>query len=227
MYPRVHAVITQQGNDISTLINGVADQYQFPPQVLVATCIMESNLDEHSERRGTWPDVSAGLWHQTVKYAAQYGLGNGQNTAGNIGYVFDVLKGDLPRAADIAGRQLGHWWRTYADGHEALGRYNAPSLGYQGNPNATNIRRGWETSARYVLAEVNDVSVPIEVLEELYNAITDAVPLVPDSGLGAFWIEHHKELGSVLGPEWAGDDGAIYQAYARGILRWTDHAEII
>lgn len=153
MQPRVTNVLTKQGTDIAALCNNVADEHGFPPRLIVACAVMESNLDEQSERYGAWPDVSAGLFHQAVQWAVGFGLGNGTNTPENIEAVFDVLKHDLPRAAKIAASQLGHWWGQYGDGLEALGRYNYPAVGFQGNPNAANIRRGWEASARYVTEE--------------------------------------------------------------------------
>lgn len=152
-YPRVAGVVTKQGNDISELVNSVADEHGFPPRLLVACGIQESNLDEQSERRAAWPDVSAGIWHQTVLYAVGFGLGDGTRSPENIATVFDALKTDTPRAARIAASQLGHWWGRYGDGPESLGRYNWPARGLQDNPNRANIERGWRESARYVVEE--------------------------------------------------------------------------
>lgn len=197
MSERVQGVVTQQGTEISDVVNRVADRYSFPPRLLVACGIMESNLDEHSERRAAWPDVSAGLFHQAVKWAAGYSLGDGSARPANVAAVFQTLKTDLERAADIAGRQLGHWWAQEGDGLEALSRYNAPTRAWAANPNRANILRGWEASARYVVPE----EVPMaehsyqfgfaEVADALGAAVvgepvTDEFPIGagPDSGAG-------------------------------------------
>lgn len=150
-YPRVSGVLTKQGTDISALCNEVADLHGCPPRLIVACAIQESNLDEQSERRGVWPDVSAGLFHQTVRYAVGFGLGDGSNSAENIEYVFHTLKTDLTWAARIAASQLGHWWGKEWEGLNALSRYNSPGLAWADNPNKANIARGWAESARYVV----------------------------------------------------------------------------
>lgn len=157
-YPRVRGVISRQGNDLSALTNEVADRYGFPPQVGVATHIMESGIDEYSERRGRWPDVSAGIDHQAVAWApigdqrtGPTGNNEVRNYPGNIEAVFHTLKTDVRRAVDIAGKQLGHWWRV-TNGHplNTLSKYNRPVSTIADNPNAANIRRAWAASARYV-----------------------------------------------------------------------------
>ena len=148
-YQRVTGVVLASGEDITSLCNALGDREQMPPQVLVACAIAESGLGRAQERWGTWPDVSFGVWHQTVAYAAPYGLGDGSNTEANIARVRAALIGNVDLAADIAAQQLGRFWRRYGEGHETLGRYNWPARGYQGNPNAANIARAWAASARY------------------------------------------------------------------------------
>ena len=165
-FPRVARVITKQGTDLAPICNAVADKYGFPPRLIVACAIMESNLDERSERRATPPDVSAGLFHQTVQFAQGFGLGDGTHSAQNVAAVFQVLKTDLPRAADIAGRQLGSKWQQEQDGKQALSRYNSPGLRWEDNPNRNNIQRGWDASAAFVVEGiVEDDMVRIEELQ--------------------------------------------------------------
>ncbi len=148
-YPRVAKVITRQGNDISDLCNRHADAQSMPPQVLVAGAIAESNLDEHAERDGDWPDVSFGLWQQTVRWAP---IGDQTNTARNIASVRSALF-QPEIAVEIAAPQYGRFWRQYGDGKETLARYNKPSVPYAQNPNKANIDRAWAASEAYVLPE--------------------------------------------------------------------------
>ena len=192
MSDRVRGVILREGQDISALCNEVADRYAFPPRVLVATGIAESALSAQSERRGTWPDISAGPWHQAVAWAAGYGLGNGSNTPENIAAVFAVLKTDLARAADIAGQQLGRWWTQEQDGPRTLGRYNWPAHGLIGNPNRPNIERAWAASAAYVggtEAPMPDRWAPLDVRDQ-FPEVGGAWPRRPLAAVSAV-IYHH------------------------------------
>ena len=54
-----------------------------------------------------------------------------------------------------------------------------------------------------------------------WNAISTEIPYMPDSGIGGFWREH-PELGSPLAGEVGLDDGSVAQAFANGIVRWSD-----
>jgi hypothetical protein len=153
MYPRVHGVISQEGVELSTVINVASDRYSIPPQLLTACGIAESDLSAQAAREKTWPDVSYSVWQQTVKYAADYGLGDGANTPTNRALVRQVLSSDLARAADIAARQLGHWWAQEGDPIRALCRYNRPGGDPATNPNRANYERGWAASSRYVSQE--------------------------------------------------------------------------
>ena len=153
-YPAVTGVVTAQNTDISALCMGVAESEGMPAQVLVAGGIAESNLDEHAERYGAWPDVSFGCWQQTVAYAP---IGDQSASQENIAYVREQLF-NVNTACNIAAPQYGTYWRsygqhaaTYDDGlRETLGRYNWPSRGYSGNPNAGNIDRAVRASWAYV-----------------------------------------------------------------------------
>ena len=192
MYDRVRGVVTHEGTDISALCNATAARYGFPPRLLVATGIAESALHEHSERRGVWPDVSAGPWHQAVAWAAAYGLGDGSNTPANIALVFSVLQTDLPRAADIAGQQLGRWWAQEQDGPRAMGRYNWPARGLDGNLNRGNIERAWAASAAYVAegeVPMPDAWAPVDVRDQ-FPEVGGTWPRRPLAAVSAV-VYHH------------------------------------
>jgi hypothetical protein len=153
-YPHVVGVITAQATDISELCNAMARAEQMPAQVLVAGGIAESDLNEHAERYGVWPDVSFGLWQQTVAYAP---IGDQSQSPSNVAYVREQLF-NVHVACTIAAPQFGQYWRQYGqfkptldDGlRETLGRYNYPAVGYDGNPNASNIAQAVQRSWAYV-----------------------------------------------------------------------------
>jgi hypothetical protein len=160
-HPRVQNVVTQQGNDISAILNEAADRYNLPPQVLLAQGIAESNLSETAARYGTWPDVSFGLWQQTVAYAP---CGDASASPGNVAYVRERFTTDIPYAADVAAKQLGYYYGLHGSYEEASSRYNGgPRLAFADNPNQANIARAWAESTRYVEQEAVMGFAPIDV----------------------------------------------------------------
>jgi hypothetical protein len=54
-----------------------------------------------------------------------------------------------------------------------------------------------------------------------WNAVNPDVPYAPDSGIGRFWREH-PDLGSPLSGELPLETGGVAQAFANGIVRWTE-----
>ena len=60
-----------------------------------------------------------------------------------------------------------------------------------------------------------------EVLADLWGAVRNDLPFDEALAIVAFWQEHWKELGSPVGPERITADGSVYQAFSRGIVRWT------
>lgn len=62
---------------------------------------------------------------------------------------------------------------------------------------------------------------PDDVLSDLWKAIRDDVPLNPDTGIFKKWAEDPVGLGSPVGPERPAGDGNVYQAFARGVLRYV------
>lgn len=147
---QVQGVITVEGRDISDLCNAAALRVGLPPRMLVAQAIAESDLRENAGRVSVWPDVSFGLWQQTVAYAPF-----GDNTASpdNVQRCRERFCTDLVFAANVAAEQLARYYHQYGTYHEAASRYNGgPGLAFADNPNRANIERAWQQSARYVSA---------------------------------------------------------------------------
>ena len=160
MFLPIANVVTRQGTLLDPWIQDHAGRYHFPERILVACGLMESRLDEQSERRGTWPDVSAGLFHQAVKFAAAYGLGDGSDSQANITLVFHFLKRHPNRALEIAAQQLGrHWQNWQPDSLETLARYNRPGATFDSNKNRANIAWGWTASAAYLLSSAEGAAM--------------------------------------------------------------------
>ena len=176
----VRDVVFTSGVDRSDAINAAAEQYSLPARVIVAQAIAESNLTETAERWGrhtdaarqalvdmdyerlhalitriqaeTPDDISFGPFQQTVRWAP---IGDQTHSIENVLHVRQVFTRDFAYALDVAAQPLGRHWAKYGpDGAETMGRYNWPSRGLQGNPNAAHIKESWEASARY---EVGDM----------------------------------------------------------------------
>ena len=150
MDEQVQGVITAEGNDISAICNAAAARFGLPPRVLVAQAIAESDLHEQAARFGQWPDVSFGLWQQTVAFAP---FGDQSDRPDNIQGCRDRLCSDVVFAANVAAEQLARFYHQHGSYHEAASRYNGgPGMAFADNPNQANIARAWEQSAQYVRA---------------------------------------------------------------------------
>ena len=60
-----------------------------------------------------------------------------------------------------------------------------------------------------------------EALRDLWNAVRSDVSYNLEAGFVKYWRDHWKDLGSPVGPERPSDNGTAYQAFTRGIARWT------
>lgn len=150
MSQRVEHVISAQGNDLSDLVNRYAEAEQCPAVGLLAGLISESNLNEHAERIGAWPDWSEGLGQQTVLYAS---VGDHTESLANLKVVRDYYWQPENAIAEAA-RQYGAYYRQYQDHFEAWSRYNGgPGMAWADNPNKANIRRGWDAAQLYLTAD--------------------------------------------------------------------------
>lgn len=209
MSERVQGVITQGGQDISAICNVRADGYACPPRVLVALGIAESNLNEYAARERAWPDVSYSIWQQTVKWAAGYGVGDGTDTTANRAAVRTALTVNLDRAADIAARQLGHWWGLYPEPIQAMCRYNRPSTPASENANRPNYERAWAQSARYVV-QASDAE--------------EETPMSEFTGGFADLADQLGEdvVGRAVQPEFSpnGDSNLAMQVTSKGLMVW-------
>lgn len=53
-----------------------------------------------------------------------------------------------------------------------------------------------------------------------WHAIDQTIPYDPSHAIPQFWLDH-PELGSPLAAETELDDGSIGQAFANGVVQWT------
>lgn len=92
--------------------NRVADEWGLPRLLLLATGIAESNLRWDARRpvnpaddERYWPDVSAGVWQQAVRYDPEYQGGPGFPGAAEIERILQKQY-DVERSSHVAAANL-------------------------------------------------------------------------------------------------------------------------
>lgn len=92
-------------------------------------------------------DISFGPGQQTVAFA---NVGDQSQSLDNVLAVRDQFLNNPQFALGEMADQLAGYWHEYQDGAEAMGRYNNPSRGLDGNTNAAHIRQSWAQAQAYV-----------------------------------------------------------------------------
>ena len=129
---------------IIDLIVRKAHEHGVAPWELLGGAIAESALDPNAWRQGLWPDQSAGLFQQTVKFADE-----GDHTASpeNI----DLIKRlyfDPVHATEVAARKFKAYRAREPSAADAWSRYNWPAQDPAKNPNRANYERGLTEAQR-------------------------------------------------------------------------------
>jgi hypothetical protein len=209
----IAGVHSQQGTDLSPLINRYAEVNSCDAVGLLAGLISESNLHEQAERIGSWPDWSEGLGQQTLAYAQDGGrwVGDHSASAANLRVCRDYFW-QPENAIRCAAQQYGYYYRLYGDYHEAWSRYNGgPRLAYADNPNARNIHRGWVEAQAYASGEepvpMPDDWAPIDIRDR-FPFVNGEYPNRP--GPIEFAVYHH---GDSRLPDGQDDERALLDEY--------------
>lgn len=140
--------------EVIAISNKVADEWGIPRALLLACGIAESNLRWNARRPASasldasyWPDVSAGVWQQAVRYDPEYTGGNAYPGPAETERILQ-RQYDVERSAHVAAENLKRKFRgdpnNDADILRALYSYNWPAGG--GRPytpeHEQNYRRG-------------------------------------------------------------------------------------
>jgi hypothetical protein len=129
---------------IIALIVATAHALGIEPWELLGGAIAESALDPSAWRQGAWPDWSAGLFQQTVRFAAE---GDQSASPENVALI-KRLYFDPTHACDVAARKFKGYRASEATALGAWCRYNSPNLDPQRNPNRANYARGLAEAAQ-------------------------------------------------------------------------------
>lgn len=126
------------------IITQVADETGLDRVELLGGALAESgpNLDQW-ERWGTWPDISFGLFHQTVRFARD---GDQSRRPENIELV-KRLYFDPWHASRVAAGQFKSYRARESSALDAWCRYNWPSKNPADNPNRGNYAQGLAKAA--------------------------------------------------------------------------------
>lgn len=138
--------------------NAAADRAGIPRLLLLACGVAESNLNPRARRPGMasdderyWPDVSAGVWQQTIRWADEY-RGDGTYPGSDEVERIAALYYDLEYAAEVAARNLAGKYRPDEpdDIFRALCKYNWPAGG--GQPASAAVEQNYRRGIREALA---------------------------------------------------------------------------
>lgn len=133
--------------EVIDLICRKADEHGIDRAEFLGGAIAESALRVDAARWGIWPDVSFGLFQQTVAFADE---GNQQNTPENVAYIQNLYN-NPEHSADVAARKY-KYWRHNPDvpAVQAWCAYNWPGSYHfhEQNPNYGNYRDGLAEAAR-------------------------------------------------------------------------------
>ena len=146
-------------SEIIAISNRLADEYGIPRLAMLACAVAESDLvwcarrprDAADDQR-YWPDVSAGVWQQTVAWSPEFSAAGGGGTSPYPGPIVtsQILSQyyDPEHAGQVAAPQIKVW--LAAEGGDILRglcRYNWPAQDPDRNPNNANYARGLRTAA--------------------------------------------------------------------------------
>lgn len=158
--------------EVITISNRVAGEWGIPPALLLACGIAESNLRWNARRPTVpskdadyWPDVSAGVWQQAVRYDPEYQGGSAYPGPAETERILQ-RQYDVERSAHVAAENLKRKFRgdpnNDADILRALYSYNWPAgSGRPYSPeHEANYKRGL-AEARTILAGGNNVPTPL------------------------------------------------------------------
>jgi hypothetical protein len=146
--------------EIVELSNRLADEFGIPRLAMLGCAFAESGLRCEARRPvdaasdpDFWPDVSAGVWQQTVRFTPEYarlGFGGAYPGPEVTRRILDAYC-DPAHAGRTAAPQIRHYLAVEGgDILRALCRYNWPAREPNENPNRGNYERGL-ADARAVL----------------------------------------------------------------------------
>lgn len=167
--------VTWNRADLIKLISDKALAAGLEPYELLGGAIAESNLDPNAFRQGDWPDVSAGMFQQTVAFAKE---GDHSQSPQNVALIRQLYS-DPVHATDVAIEQYSYWrrdpdvlpltaWAAYNGGG---GFYKA----WYDSPNLQNYRRGLLEAASLLMvkADVSGADLGVTIPPEVIRQQTD------------------------------------------------------
>lgn len=133
-------------DEVISIITQVADENGLDHVEFLGGAVAESGLDPTAERYGTWPDVSFGLFQQTVRFAPD---GDQSQRPENIDLI-KRLYSDPWHASRVAAGQFKHYRAGESSALDAWCRYNWPAKNPADNPNRGNYTRGLAEAANLI-----------------------------------------------------------------------------
>lgn len=170
-------------DEVIAISNAAADLEGIPRLLLLACGVAEADLVPTTRRPSAaandqdfWPDVSGGVWQQTVRWDPEYQGGAGYPGEAEIERVL-ALQYDVDRSAKLAATNLAAKWALYQpDMLATLSAYNWPQGKGQPASPATeaNYQRGLTEAAALLGGIVPDA--PSTTPAPVYDPTTPVVP---------------------------------------------------
>lgn len=236
---------------IIALSNRLADEHGIPRVAMLGCGIAESDLVWNARRPKTpaedaayWPDVSMGVWQQTIRWSREYvdwSWDHGHPVAELPGA--DVIKfiGDLyfnpEHAGRVAAPQIKHYL-TQENGRvlDALCRYNWPAKPPAQNPNRANCQRGIVEAERILAAapepqpepvpERLHPTIPEPALAAYWSAAVPGIPFAAQLGIVREWAKASTKYGPAVTVE-VRDGASVWQGFVHGYAEWTAAGEFV
>ena len=214
-------------SEVIAISNRLADEYGIPRLAMLACGVAESDLvwsarrprDSADDAR-YWPDVSAGVWQQTVAWSPEFAAAGGFGTSPYPGPTITSrilsLYYDPEHAGRVAAPQIKAW--LAAEGGDivrGLCRYNWPAQDPDLNPNKANYERGLRGAAQ-LLAESPEEPATESPRHPAYNpdtppllqpnnwacSVFSATMALNSVGIADDWLTVRQRLGARVSEEW-------------------------
>ena len=130
--------------EVIDLIVRKAHEHGVTPWEFLGGAIAESGLKVDAWREGVWPDWSAGLYQQTVRFADE---GDRTSSPENVALI-KRLYFDPVHACNVAAKKFKAYRAREVTALDAWSRYNSPNLDPARNPNRANYAAGLEEAQR-------------------------------------------------------------------------------
>jgi hypothetical protein len=227
-------------DEVIAVCKRVAEEQAIPPVLLIACAVAESDLGVNpryprysANDSLEWPNVSVGIFHQTIRWAPEYRGGEDYPGAAEVERV-EAFYTDTEHAATVAARQLRQYYshaRSGGDVLKTLFLYNWPAG--HGEPyseaHRANYTRGLREAEQIVGRNAPepeflqyDPDTPLLLqTNDWACSVFSATMALNSIGVRCTWDQVREWMGGRVTPEWglmdASGAGMVAMFQERGL----------